>query len=270
MENLGIIVGIAVAVAVATYYGRRNAPRTQRARSSLIALVVAAVAAAAAVYGLRALSGGDEVAQADQALAEARALPMVGLVLDDVPGTEARLRAALREEIRSPTTDGPSRPLVLMSELRASHIVPALKASDDASALAVIGARVALLRYLQGANQAACQEFALVGIQRSDRLDEAGQKSLRGMLTALEAAYRSGRTAIAAGGAPARTTPSDTEAGALLDEAGFKATDLDKLRRLTRLSPGEACELAIKLNEAPAKLPADKSGPLARYLAAAQ
>ena len=75
--------------------------------------------------------GGDDALAVDQAMTSARALPMVGVVLDDVPGAQDRLRDALREELRQPTTQGPSRPLKLMSELRTTHIVPALKAADD-------------------------------------------------------------------------------------------------------------------------------------------
>ena len=121
MENLGVIIGIAVAVAVAIFFGTRRSAHTQRLQAAAIGLVVAGVAAAAAMYGLKALHDGDEdtTAAVEQAMASARALPMVGVVLDDVPGAPDRLREALREEIRQPTTQGPSRPLKLMSELEA-------------------------------------------------------------------------------------------------------------------------------------------------------
>lgn len=270
MESLGIIVGAAVAVGIGLYFRHRTAPSAQRTRSVLIGVVAAAVAAAIALYGSRFLSGTDDAARADQALAEARALPLVGFVLDDVPGAEARLRTALQEEIRNPTTQGPQRPLAVMSDLRASHIVPALKASDAADAMAVLAARNALMRYLRGVDLATCRELALTGIQRGDKLDAAGQKLLRDMLTAMEKAYRSGRAAIVASSAASRPVPPDAEIRTLLTEAGLTDTDFDKLQRLARLSNEEACDLAIKLNEAPGKLSADKSGPLARYLAAAQ
>ena len=119
MENLGVIIAIAVAVAVAVFFGTRRATQTQRLQAAAIGLVVAGVAAAAAMYGLKAMQeSGDDTAAVDQAMASARAMPMVGVVLDDVPGAQDRLREALKEEIRQPTTQGPSRPLKLMSELR--------------------------------------------------------------------------------------------------------------------------------------------------------
>ena len=270
MENLGVIIGIAVAVAVAVWFvGRRAAP-TRRTLATVIGLVVAGVAAAAAVYGLETMrDGGEDAATVDQAMASARAMPLVGPVLDDVPGAEDRLRAALREEIRQPTTQGPSRPLALMSELRAGHIVPALKATDEASAAAVIDARAGLLKHLRQTDLVVCKEFAVTGIQRGDKLDATGQKLLRDTLATLEQAYRSGRKAQARGAAPPPVA-TDAEARTLLIEAGFVQADLDRLARLARLPNEEACDMALKFNDAPSKLPADARGALMRYLLTVQ
>ena len=41
MENLGVIIGIAVAVAVAVFFGTRRATQTQRLQATAIGLVVA-------------------------------------------------------------------------------------------------------------------------------------------------------------------------------------------------------------------------------------
>jgi hypothetical protein len=270
VENLGVIIGIAVAVAVAIFFRNRRATQTQRARAAVIGLVVAGVAAAAAIYGLKSMrDGGDDAAAVDQAMASARALPLVGLVLDDVPGSEGRLREALKEEIRRPTTQGPSRPLALMNELRTNHVLPALKATDEASAAAAIAARAALLKHLRQTDLVICKEFAVTGIQRGDRLDTTGQKLLRDMLATLEKAYRSGRSARTASAA-APPVASDAEVRALLAEAGFQSADFDKLARIARLPDVDACELALKFNDAPSKLPADKRGPLMRYLLTVQ
>jgi hypothetical protein len=270
VENLGVIIGVAVAVAVAVFFGTRRAAQTQRLQAAAIGLVVAGAAAAAAMYGLKAVhDGGDDSAAVDQAMASARALPMVGLVLDDVPGAQDRLREALREEIRQPTTQGPSRPLKFMSELRTTHIVPALKAADETTAAAAIDARTALLKHLRSTDLVVCKEFAVTGIQRSDKLDATGQKLMSDLLAALEKAYRSGRAAKAAG-TPAPAVASDGEVRALLAEAGFQPADFEKLGRLARLPNGEACDLALKVNDAPQKVPADRRGALMRYLLTVQ
>ena len=270
MEYLGVIIGIAVAVAVAIFFGTRRAAQTQRLQAAAIGLVVAGVAAAAAMYGLKAVQeSGDDTAAVDQAMASVRAMPLVGVVLDDVPGAQDRLREALKEEIRQPTTQGPSRPLKLMSELRTAHIVPALKAADETSAAAAIDARTALLKHLKNADLVVCKEFAVTGIQRSDKLDSEGQKLLSDLLAALEKAYRSGRAGKPPG-TPSPAVASDAEVHTLLAETGFQPADFDKLKRLARLPLDEACDMALKVNDAPQKVPAEKRGALMRYLLTVQ
>ena len=269
VEKIAVIVVVALAAGAALYLFGRNVSSRQRMMRSAAAMIAGALAAAGAVYGLEALTG-DDTQMVDNAMVEARTLPLVGLVLADVPDAEVRLRASLKEELRNPTTTGAPRPLVLMSELRATHIVPALKAADAADAEGVLAARIALMRHLRDTNVAACRELALIGIQHPDRLDAQGQKLMRDMLTAMEKAYRSGRAAVKPGAATQSPVPNDTEARALLVEAGLTPIDFEKLQNLAKLSGEEACELGIRLNGTPSKLPADKAGGLARYLAAAQ
>lgn len=269
MEKIAVIVVVAVVAGGALYLFGRNVSSRQRLIRSAAATVAGALAAAGAVYGLEALTG-DDAQMVENAMTEARTLPLVGLVLADVPDSEARLRATLKEELRNPTTEGPPRPLVLMRELRAAYIVPALRATDAADAEGVLAARVALMRHLRGTNVAACRELALIGIQRADRLDSQGQHLMRQMLTAMEKAYRSGRAALTSGAAAPPPVPNDTEARELLAEAGLTTGDFEQLQNLAKLSPEEACELGIRLNGTPSKLPADRAGGLARYLAAAQ
>ena len=269
MEKIVVVVVAAVAAGAVLYLFGRTGSSRQRLTRSVAAAIAGALAAAGAVYGLEALND-DNTQMVDNAMVEARTLPLVGLVLADVPDAEARLRASLKEELRSPTTQGAPRPLVLMSELRATHIVPALKAADAADAESVLAARIALMRHLRGTNVQACRELALIGIQHADRLDPQGQQLMRNMLTAMEKAYRSGRTALKSGAAAPPPVPNDTEARGLLVEAGLTPADFEKLQNLAKLSGEEACELGIRLNGTASRLPPDKAGGLARYLAAAQ
>jgi hypothetical protein len=269
VEKIAVVVVVAVAAGAALYLFGRTASSRQRLTRSVSAAIAGALAAAGAVYGLEALTG-DDTQMVDNAMVEARTLPLVGLVLADVPDAEPRLRASLKEELRNPTTQGAPRPLVLMSELRATHIVPALKAADAADAESVLAARIALMRHLRGTNVQACRELALIGIQHADRLDPQGQHLMRNMLTAMEKAYRSGRMALKPGAAAPPPVPNDTEARGLLVEAGLTPDAFDKMQNLAKLSGEEACELGIRLNGTPSRLPPDKAGGLARYLAAAQ
>ena len=98
-----------------------------------------------------------------------------------------------------------------------------LKATDEASAAAAIDARTALLKTLKNTDLVVCKEFAVTGIQRSDKLDATSQKLMSDLLAALEKAYRSGRAAKAAG-TPAPAVASDAEARTLLTEAWSRLT----------------------------------------------
>jgi hypothetical protein len=149
VENIAVVLVMTLAVAAIAHFLGRSLPTLQQTRRTVIAAMSAAVAASAAVLAVGVLTD-DDGALIDKAVTEARTLPLVGLVLDDVPDAEARLRASMREEMRHPTTAGAPRPLLLMTELRSAHIVPALKAASATDALAVLAARVALMRYLQG------------------------------------------------------------------------------------------------------------------------
>jgi hypothetical protein len=265
-----VVLGVAVVVAIVVFLRGRELDRTQRLRSAALGFVMAAIAAGVVAYVVDMLRASDEdAAMLDQAVANAHALPMVGVVLDDVPGSQQRLREALKEEMHRPTTEGVSRPLKLMRELRSEYVVPALRAADEASAASAIEARSALLKHLQTTDLPICKEFALTGIQQTERLDSAGQKLLRNVLAALERAYRSGRSVKSTDSAPPRVV-SDAEAHALLAEAGFTAEEFDKLAHLSRLSEQDACMIALKFNEAPWKVAAEKRGPMMRYLLTVQ
>ncbi len=198
----------------------------------------------------------------DGAVAELRALPLIGAVMAEVPGTEARLRAAIEEEERSPTRQGPNRAFIVIADLRKNYISPALAAADDASADAVMTARSELAHHLQQANLPACREFSTTGIQHTDKLDPEGQRLFRNVLLAMEAAYRNGRTA----GAQPRPVANDQGFVAMLSEAGFTPVDFQKLGDSLKLSDAELCALQLRMDAAPASLAADNRGAFARYV----
>lgn len=269
-QNLGVVVGIAAAVAIVMYLRGRRLDRRERLRSAGVGMLVAAVAAGVVVYVAALLrDDGEDTAVLDRAMADAHAMPMVGVVLDDVPGSLQQLREALKEEMHRPTSEGVSRPLKLMRQLRADYVVPALGAADEATAGAAIDARSALLRHLQRTDLTICKEFALTGIQQTERLDAVGQRLMREVLAALEKAYRSGR-AVKRSDSAAPHVASDTEAHRLLAEAGFTPQEFDMLAHLARLPERDACSIALKFNDAPARLPPQERGPMMRYLLTVQ
>ena len=203
-----------------------------------------------------------EFSSTEKALADLRKMPLMGLAIADHPEIQDRLREAMREETRNPTTSGPSRPLQIVGELRRDIIAPVLRNADDASVVAAMAARVELVKHLQKADPPACREFAIGGISRPDKLDVEGRRLFRNVLVAMEVAYRSGRD-----GKP-KPMPSHDHVRDMLREAGFTKADFDKLDNFGTLSDGESCEMELRIDGAPPLLPADERGPFSRFIVA--
>jgi hypothetical protein len=230
-------------------------------RNSTIALVLVAgvIAVALVVWAVRFFTGD---AGTEQAIATYRAQPLVGQVLADNPAIAAELRSAIEEDQRHPQT-GQSRVFDTIAKLRKTIIAPTVAAADDATALAVMKARVALVSYLQKHDIVACRQFAAAGIQDITRLDEEGQQLFRATLTAMEAAYRNGKANGGKG-----SLPSAEEFHAMLETAGFTDDDFTRLRDSATLKDADFCALELRIDEAPDKLPDDKRGPFARFVIA--
>ena len=223
---------------------------------AIVVTVVALVVASVGYYLYERFSPTGE------AMAELRDMPLVGLAISDHPEVEPRLRKAIEEEDANPTMDGTTRPLLVVSELRRELLAPALRGADDASAVTAMAARVALVSYLQKADPPACREFSMGGIAHVDRLNAEGQRLFRDLLTAMEAAYRSGRKAT-----PPRML-SRPEMGGLLQQAGFTKPDFDKLNNFSSLSNDVSCEIELKIDSVPPKLPPESRGAFARFIIA--
>jgi hypothetical protein len=198
---------------------------------------------------------------ADRALDDVRRLPLIGTVMADDPGAESRMRKAIEEELSSPTRAGLSRPLSVVADLRRQYIVPALRAADDASALAALGARADFVRYLRRADPAACRQFALGNLPRPDLLQSEGRQLFGEYRQALLAAYRSGKTA----GKPQPLLTRD-QLTAALKQAGFGKMDFDRLQGFQSLSNEVSCDVEIKVDGTAERLPAQTRGPYARYV----
>jgi hypothetical protein len=233
-------------------------PVGQRKNMTLAAIAVVALA----VIGAGGYFAYQHYSPTEQALAQMRTMPLVGLAIADHPEIEDSLRQAIEEEQRNPTTQGPSRPLIVVGQLRHDLIAPALRHADDDSVVAAMAARVKLVEYLQKTNPPACREFSMNGISHVDKLDEKGQQLFRDVLVAMETAYRNGRS-----GKP-QPIPDRKEVGDMLRQAGFTKTDFDKLNSFATLSDDVSCEMELKIDSAPPLLPADKRGPFSRFIIA--
>jgi hypothetical protein len=230
-------------------------------RNSTIALVLVAgvVVVALAAWATKFFTGN---ASTEQAMATYRAQPLVGLVLADNPAIAAELRGAIEKDQHDPQP-GQSRVFDTIAKLRQTVIAPTVSAADDASALAVMKARIALVSYLQKHDIVACRQFASAGIQDIGKLDDEGQQLFRATLSAMEAAYRNGK-ANGGKGSP----PTAEEFRTMLQAAGFTDGDFAKLRDAAKLTDADFCALELRIDEAPDKLPDDKRGPFARFVIA--
>jgi hypothetical protein len=235
---------------------RQAEPEGNRLVAALVVAIVVLLFAAGGWYYYTSNS------PTEKALAELRALPLVGAVLADYPDAEKRMKAAIQEEQGNPSQAGLTRPLIVIGELRQQYILPALRASDDATAQAAVAARGALAAYLQKANPAACREFAAGGLRQPDKLDGEGKRLFRNVLQALENAYRNGKAA----GGKAKPLPTRAEVQDMLREAGFQTIDFDRLNSFATLSNSTACEIELKVDQVPPKLAAEKRGPFARFV----
>jgi uncharacterized membrane protein len=228
-------------------------------RLAIVGVVVLAVLLAAAWAGYTIY---ERFSPAEQALGQLRDTPLVGLAIADHPEIEDRLRKAIREEERNPTTSGPTRPLVVIGDLRRDVIAPVLRNADDASVVAAMAARVELVHYLQKADPPACREFFMGGIRHPEKLDAKAQQLLRNVLVAMEAAYRSGRSGKPQ---PVATGP---QVNKLLREAGFTKSDFDKLGSSATLSNDVSCAMELKVDSVPPLLPVEERGPFSRFVIA--
>jgi hypothetical protein len=69
-----------------------------------------------------------------------------------------------------------SRPYALIADLRQQCIAPALRAADDATAIAGVTASAELVRHLPRADVAACRGFSVGTLRRPDSLDPEGRR----------------------------------------------------------------------------------------------
>lgn len=190
-----------------------------------------------------------------------RRMPLIGLVLADNAEVASRLRKAIDDEIRSPTESGLSRPHAFVADLRRQYVVPALRAANDATAVAAVAARADLVRHLRSNDVALCRAFSTGAVQSPDRLDPEGRRLFAVWQQAVETAYRSGKAA----GQPL-ALPTRPEVAALLQQAGFGKVDFDRLNAFRHLSNEASCDVELMAYSVPPLLPADKRGPFARYL----
>lgn len=239
---------------------KRNQPITRSRKIGQTSLIVLAAAVVAALIGfganyLRAPSFAD----IDRGVETAKEMPLVGLVIAENPALEAKLRAAIADELEKPG-QVPSPGSRFGVEMRQQYIIPTLLAADDDSALNAAAGMEALAKYLQVKDPALCRELGLSGLQNANKLDTDGKVLLKQALALQEQAYRNGKR-----GSPKAALKTD-EIGRVLGEAGYIEKDLEQLSTFATLSTADGCAATVKLYGAPRALPTARGGTLARWL----
>lgn len=225
------------------------------------AIAVLLLASGGLAYGIKLESV--PLSPLERAMADLRATPLIGMALKDNAAAEKDIREAIEEDLRNPVAPGvPSRAFYAVGALSRDHIRPMLGAADDASVIAVMASRFALATRLRADDPQSCREFAMNSIQRVDRLTPEAQQLFKDFLTKMEAAYRNGR---AANGKP-QPMSAPAEVVQLLGQTGFTQDDLNALNRFAALPALRACDVDLKIDGAPPKLPADKQGPFSRFV----
>jgi hypothetical protein len=199
----------------------------------------------------------------EQAIVTLRATPLIGLAIKDNAAAEKSIREAIAEDQAEPVAPGVApRLYYAVGAVSRDYIRPMLAAADDASINAVMAARFALATQLRADDPQSCRDFAMNGVQRVDRLSPAAQKLFNAYLSRMEAAYRNGK---AAGGKP-QPILSPPEIVQMLTTVGFDQDDFDGLNRFAALASLRACDINLKIDGAPPRLPADKQAPFGRFV----
>ncbi len=199
----------------------------------------------------------------DRAVADFKATPLVGLAIADNPDAEKAIRQALADDQRQPVAPGvPSRATYAIGSVSRDYIRPMLAAADDASVIAVMGARFALATQLRKDDPQTCRDFAMNAAQRVERFSPEGRALFNDYIVKMEAAYRSGRSTKGKP-MPMATPPEIVQ---MLGQTGFTRDDLDALNRFASLPSLRACDIDLKIDGAPPRLPPEKRAPFARFV----
>lgn len=199
----------------------------------------------------------------EQVIVNLRATPLIGQAIKDNPEAEKSIREAMVEDQRDPVAPGvPARVFFAVGAVSRDFIRPMLAAADDKPVIAVMAARFALATQLLKDDPQTCRDFAMNGAQPISQMTTEGRALFNDFLAKMEIAYRSGRSN--SGKPQAILTPP--EVVQLLSQTGFTTDDFDALNRFASLSSVRACDVDLKIDGAPPKLPADKQAAFGRFV----
>ena len=240
----------------------RTPPRNRKRNVVLVAIIAVLLVAAAGLM----LTINIEIvplSPLEQVITNLRGTPLIGQAIKDNPEAEKSIREAILEDQREPVAPGvPPRAFYAVGAVSRDYIRPMLAAADDTSVIAVMAARFALATQLRKDDPQTCRDFAMNGIQPVSQLTPEGRALFGDFLAKMENAYRSGRSNNGKP-QPMATPPEMIQ---LLTQTGVTNDDLEALNRFAALPSLRACDIDLKIDGAPPKLPPDKQAAFARFV----
>ncbi len=228
----------------------------------LVALIAILVAVAAGLLFTITVSIAP-LSPVERTIADLRATPLLGLAMKDNSDAEKAIRAAIAEDRLNPVAPGvPSRAYYAVGAISRDYVRPMVAAADDAPVVAVMAARFALATQLRKDDPQSCRDFAMNGVQPVNQLTPEGRALFNDFLARMEDAYRSGRS----NGGKAQPMPTPPEMVEMLSQTGFTSDDLEALNRFAALPSLRACDIDLKIDGAPPRLPRDKQAPFSRFV----
>src|SRR5471030_1881580 len=240
-----------------------RAPLRNTKRNVVLIAIIAVLLVAAAGLTLTIQLNIVPLSPLEQVIVNLRATPLIGQAIKDNPEAEKSIREAMLEDQREPVAPGvPARAFYAVGAVSRDYIRPMLAAANDATVIAVMAARFALATQLRKDDPQSCRDFAMNGVQPVNQLTPEGRALFNDFLAKMEAAYRNGRSN---GGKP-QPMAAPPEMIQMLTETGFTNDDLEALNRFAALPSLRACDIDLKIDGAPPKLPPDKQGAFSRFV----
>ena len=240
-----------------------RAPLKNRKRNMVLVAIIAVLLVAAAGLMLTINIEIVPLSPLEQVITNLRGTPLIGQAIKDNPEAEKSIREAILEDQREPVAPGvPPRAFYAVGAVSRDYIRPMLAAADDTSVIAVMAARFALATQLRKDDPQTCRDFAMNGVQPVSQLTPEGRALFGDFLAKMENAYRSGRS-NSGKPQPMATPPEMIQ---LLTQTGVTNDDLEALNRFAALPSLRACDIDLKIDGAPPKLPPDKQAAFARFV----
>lgn len=203
--------------------------------------------------------------RADAGFREMMSLPLIGLLIREVPAARSQIETAIDQYARAndPQTSkvALTRAREVVASLRKEHVPVALKRAPDIDIVRIWRAQGSVAEYLLQTDLGRCREYSEYGIRDINSLDQRGRVLFTEALKTTEVAFLSGRIS----NTEYPVFHAD-EAALLFAEFGFTSADFDVLADTAKHTDHEVCATMNKMYAGVLSLPEDKAVQLMRTI----